>query len=71
MLREANDITAFYNFLMSKERAGIERAVMSNSFARNKFLPGMKQKFIVLMTEQRTFIKSFLANANPKFVRIL
>jgi len=67
-VNEANDITAFYNFLMSKERAGIERAIMSNSFARNKFLPGMKQKFVVLMTEQKTFIKSFLANAKPSFI---
>jgi len=66
---EANDITSFYNFLMSKERAGIERAVMANSFARNKFLPGMKQKLIVLMTEQTTFLKSFLATAKPSYVK--
>lgn len=66
---EANDITSFYNFLMSKERAGIERAVMANSFARNKFLPGMKQKLIVLITEQDTFLKSFLASAKPSYVK--
>ena len=64
---ETNDLTAFYNFLMSKERAGIERAVLSNTFARNKFLPGMKKKFIVLMTEQDSFIKSFKANAKNSF----
>ena len=68
-VNEANDITSFYNFLMSKERAGIERAVMANSFARNKFLPGMKQKLIVLMTEQDAFLKSFLVNAKPSFVK--
>ncbi|RLA72337.1 MAG: hypothetical protein DRG78_23960, partial [Epsilonproteobacteria bacterium] len=37
-VHEARDLSAWYNFIMSKERAGIERAVMSNSFARNKFL---------------------------------
>ena len=65
---ETNDLTAFYNFLMSKERAGIERAVLSNTFARNKFLPGMKKKFIVLMTEQKSFLKSFKANAKGSFI---
>ncbi|MCK5110789.1 MAG: nitrate- and nitrite sensing domain-containing protein [Arcobacteraceae bacterium] len=64
-----NDLTAFYNFLMSKERAGIERAVLSNAFARNKFLPGMKKKFIVLMTEQNSFLKSFKANAKDSFLK--
>jgi methyl-accepting chemotaxis protein len=52
---------------MSKERAGIERAVLSNTFARNKFLPGMKKKFIVLMTEQNGFLKSFQVNAKESF----
>jgi len=59
---------AFYNFLMSKERAGIERAVLSNTFARNKFLPGMKAKFVKLITEQSSFIQSFLAVADKKTV---
>ena len=62
-----NDLTSFYNFLMSKERAGIERAVLSNTFARNKFLPGMKKKFIILMTEQNSFLKSFEVNAKKSY----
>ena len=65
---EADDLNAFYNFIMSKERAGIERAVLSNSFARNKFLPGMKDKFIKLITEQDSFIKSFKISANVKLI---
>jgi len=59
--KQTRDMTAFYNFLMAKERAGIERAVLTNSFARNKFLPGMKDKFVQLITEQKSFITSFLA----------
>ena len=66
---EARDLSAFYNFVMSKERAGIERAVMSNSFARNKFLPGMKDKFIKLMTEQNSFLISFEKSANKNFIK--
>jgi len=66
--KEARDLSAFYNFIMSKERAGIERAVLSNSFARNKFLPGMKDKFIKLMTEQNSFLTSFEESANSNFM---
>ena len=62
--KETREITAFYNFLMAKERAGIERAVLTNSFARNKFLPGMKEKFVKLITQQESFITSFLAVAD-------
>ena len=61
---EASDLNAFYNFIMSKERAGIERAVLSNSFARNKFLPGMKDKFIKLITEQNSYMQSFKTSAS-------
>ena len=66
---EARDLTALYSFLMSKERAGIERAVMANSFARNKFLPGMKDKFIKLITEQDSYLVSFQNSANSKFLK--
>ncbi len=36
---------AFVNFLQGKERAGIERAVLTNTFANNNFGPGIFQKF--------------------------
>ena len=56
--------TAYYNFLMAKERAGIERAVLANTFVRNRFSSGMKEKFTTLVTEQKSFTTSFLASAN-------
>ncbi len=65
---EAKDLLAWYNFIMSKERAGIERAVMSNTFARNKFLPGMKEKFTKLVTEQNSYLVSFEKAANKKMI---
>jgi len=65
---EARDLLAWYNFIMSKERAGVERAVMSNTFARNKFLPGMKEKFTKLVTEQDSYLQSFEMAANPKMI---
>ena len=53
---------------MSKERAGIERAIMANVFASNKFAGDSKNKFATLVTEQNTFNKSFLATANAKII---
>ena len=65
---EARDLLAWYNFIMSKERAGVERAVMSNSFARNTFLPGMKEKFTKLVSEQNSFLQSFEKSASDPVV---
>jgi len=50
---------AYYNFLQGKERAGIERAVLSNTFAEDKFPPGMMIKFVTLMTQQTTYFNNF------------
>ena len=65
---EARDFNAFYNFLMSKERAGIERAILTNTFARNKFLPEIKKKFIALITEQNAYMSSFKSSSNIGFL---
>jgi len=56
-------LDAYTNFLKSKERAGIERAVLSGTFAANKFLPGMFSKWITLVAEQDAYMDSFLAMA--------
>ena len=66
---QTRNMIAFYNFLMSKERAGIERAVLANTFARNKFLPGMKEKFVKLVTEQDAYLTSFVHIADKKFLQ--
>ena len=54
-----NSITAYYNFLMAKERAGIERAVGSNTFANKTFVEGMFIQFLTLINEQNVFMKNF------------
>jgi len=59
-------LDAYTNFLKSKERAGIERAVMSATFANDAFKPGMFAKFIKLVAEQDSYADSFLAMASPK-----
>lgn len=57
---------AYYNFLQGKERAGIERAVLSNTFAKNKFSEGMYAKFITLVSEQNTYFDNFNQLSNEQ-----
>lgn len=55
----ARRAAAFYAFLQAKERAGIERAVLSNVFGSNQFAPGLYQRFINLVAEQNTYFSLF------------
>jgi methyl-accepting chemotaxis protein len=57
-------LDAYTNFLKSKERAGIERAVMSATFARDEFKEGVFAKFITLLAEQNAYMDSFLTIAD-------
>ncbi len=62
---------AYTNFLQGKERAGIERAVMSNTFATDKFGPGVLRKFGSLVTAQETYLDSFRSLATPEQIAFL
>lgn len=52
-------LQAYYSFLQAKERAGIERAVLSNVFAADKFAEGLYEKHIRLVSEQYIFLDTF------------
>lgn len=55
----SSGLNAYYNYLEGKERAGIERAVLSGAFGNKGFQEGMYAKFIGLMTEQNTYFGNF------------
>ncbi len=55
--------TAYAAFLQSKERAGIERAVLANTFARDNFAPGFYQRFVNLVNVQNVYLDVFIASA--------
>lgn len=57
-------ILAYNAFLKSKERAGIERAVLSNTFARDSFGPGMYEKFTSLVALQDAYLEEFLTTSD-------
>jgi len=56
-------LDAYSNFLKSKERAGVERAVLSSTFAADKFSDGTFAKWITLVAEQDAFLDAFLSMA--------
>lgn len=51
----SRQLSAYANYLQGKERAGIERAVMSNTFAAGRFGEGMFSKFITLVAQQESY----------------
>ena len=59
-------LDAYTNFLKSKERAGIERAVLSAVFGADEFKPGMFAKWIQLVAEQDSYLDSFSAMATQE-----
>ena len=59
-------ISAYTNFLLSKERAGIERAVGSNTLAKNEFGKGMRIKFNNLINTQNTYMYTFTKFADKE-----
>ena len=66
----AMDLASYVSFLKAKERAGIERAVLSATFGADKFKPGMFVKFIRLISEQNAFVDDFLTFASPQMKKM-
>ena len=60
---------SYFSFLQAKERAGIERAVLANTFANNRFVNGNYQKFISLVAQQDAFFAQFVALAPAELVQ--
>ncbi|WP_286263259.1 methyl-accepting chemotaxis protein [Thalassotalea atypica] len=50
---------AYYKFVQAKERAGIERAVLSNSFATDSFSLPTYMRFNELVLLQQTYLQEF------------
>ena len=57
---------AYINLLQGKERAGIERAMLSNTFSNDAFAQGMLLKFNTLVAVQDTYISVFVSLATQE-----
>ncbi len=54
-----NDLMTYYALLNIKEQAGIERALLANTFSAGKFMPGMFQRFSEVVGKQTAWITAF------------
>ncbi len=57
---------SFVVFISAKERAGIERAVLSGVFAQDKFTPKTAAKFTSLVSQQKAFLNLFYHTTDSK-----
>ena len=62
------ELGSYMNFLLAKERTGIERAVGTNTFAQNKFTEGLKARFYTLIAEQTAYLDIFSKIASKDIV---
>lgn len=60
----AEMLVAYASFLQAKERSGIERAVLTNTFSQDAFGDGMYKKFLELTAQQDTYLAVFNGVAN-------
>jgi len=65
-IRMSTSLNAFTNYLYSKERAGVERAVMTGTFAKDSYPYGFYAKFVKLISQQETYMSRFLFLTSPK-----
>ncbi|MBU2970197.1 methyl-accepting chemotaxis protein [Pseudoalteromonas sp. C2R02] len=66
----ANQLNAYYIFLEGKERAGIERAIMSNVFTHDKFNNQSLTKFLSLKAKQDSYFSTFEKIADKHILNI-
>ncbi len=59
-------ISTYANFLKMKERSGIERAVLTNTFSQDYFSDGFYEMFISRMSQQNTYSDVFYSFADDK-----
>lgn len=61
----ASASNSYYYFLQGKERAGIERAVLSAVLGFDKASPQQKERYITLSVEQTSYLNLFKQKSSP------
>ncbi len=65
--RIRNMLNSLVLFTSAKERAGIERAILSAVFSRNEFNNFLEHKFITVLAQQKVLFQLFEFTANDAF----
>ena len=60
----SNQLVAYSNFLFSKEKAGIERALGTGTLTKDKFVSSTKIKYIKFIASQKAYMTNFLRYAS-------
>ncbi len=60
-------VISYYSFLQAKERAGIERALLSKTFSNKVFVKEDYTKVSNIISEQENYLESFFAFADESF----
>ncbi len=60
-------VISYYSFLQAKERVGIERAILSKTFANKEFTQTDYTKVSTIISEQENYLESFFAFADESF----
>jgi methyl-accepting chemotaxis protein len=55
----SQQLNAYINFLLAKERTGIERALGANALVNNAFHGDLRNKFVAIIAVQEGFLKNF------------
>ena len=63
-----DEVNSYYFFLKAKEEAGIERAILSNVFAKDKFYGQMYKKFVSVHLAQKIYLQNFKVFAKDNVV---
>lgn len=67
----AKSALTYANFIEGKERAGLERATLNNTFSSNQFDSGAYERFVTLVAEQDTYQRVFRSLASPEQIALL
>ncbi|MCO7187486.1 MULTISPECIES: methyl-accepting chemotaxis protein [unclassified Pseudoalteromonas] len=67
----ATELMAIYNFSSAKESAGIERAVLTNVFAQDRFTPALRTRYTQLHTKQEVYLAEALEASPPQMKAML
>ena len=68
VLEIRNLLNSLILFISAKERAGIERAVLSAAFSRNEFTPFLFNKFLSVLAQQKVLFNLFEHTSNAALV---
>ena len=60
-----NQAAGYHSFLLAKENTGIQRAVLSNTFAADQFAPGIYHHFVEIVAARELHLDTFLTGASP------